>query len=114
MEKLSKAQASGTPVVLTCSKGKNDDQKPLITSKNDVSTHNIVDYLQVPREQVLQQRNRPLLEGFRKDSVVGEEECVGDDLPGVVPRNLFLIDENTHEFRNSESRVGIVELDSGV
>ena len=46
--------------------------------------------------------------------MVGEEECVGDDIPGLVPWNLFLVDKNTHEFRNSESRVGIVELDGGI
>ena len=68
----------------------------------------------MPRKQVLQQRNGPFLESFGKDGVIGEEECVGDDLPGFVPRNLFLIDENTHQFRNSESRVGIVELDGGI
>ena len=68
----------------------------------------------MPREQVFQQRNGPLLESFGKDSVVCEEECVGDDIPGFVPRNLFLIDENTHEFRNSESGVGVVELDGGI
>ena len=92
----------------------NDNQKPFITRRNDISTHNIVDYLQVPREQVLQQRNGPLLESFGKDCVVGEEECVSDDLPGFVPWNLFLIDEDTHEFRDSESGVGIVELDRGI
>jgi len=101
-------------VSLTGSKGKSDDQKPFVTNKNDAPTHNIVDYLQVPREQVLQQRNGPLLESFGENSVVGEEERVGDDLPGLIPRNVFLIDENTHEFRNSESRVSIVELDGGI
>lgn len=46
--------------------------------------------------------------------MVGEEERVGDDLPGVVPWNLLLVDEDTHEFWNSKSRVGIVELDGGI
>ena len=62
---------------------------------------------------MLQQRNGPLFESFGEDSVVGEEEHVGDDLPGFVPRNLLLVNENAHELRNGESRVGIVELDGG-
>lgn len=86
----------------------------IITSGNDAWTHNIVDDLQVPREQVLQQRNGPLFESFGKDSVVGEEECVDDDLPGIVPWNLLLVDENAHEFRNGEGRVSIVELDGSI
>jgi len=93
---------------------KNNDQDAFTASKNDLQTHNIVDNLQVPREQVLQQRNGPLLESFGKDSMVGEEECVGDDFPGIVPRNLLLIDENAHEFWNGESRMGVVELNGGV
>jgi hypothetical protein len=101
-------------VSLTSSGGKNSDQKPFRTSKDDAPTHDIIDNLHVPREQVLQQRNRPLLESFGKDSVIGEEECVGDDLPGFVPRNLLLIDQNTHEFWDSESGVGIVELDGSI
>ena len=84
------------------------------TRRNYVQTHNIIDDLQVPREQVFQQRNRPLLKSFRKDGVVGEEERVGNDLPGVVPRNLLLVDENTHQFWDGESGVCIVELDGSI
>lgn len=63
---------------------------------------------------MLEQPNGPLLKSFRKDSVVGEEECVSDDVPGIVPRDLLLINKNTHEFRNCESGVGIVELDGRI
>ena len=114
LEKHQQARASGTLVSLTSSKCEINGQKPIVARKNHASTHDIIDYLQVPRKQVLHQRDGPLLESFWKDGMVGKEECVGDDIPGLVPRNLFLINENTHEFRNSESRVGIVELNGGI
>ena len=46
--------------------------------------------------------------------MVGKEERVGDDLPSVVPRNLLLVNEDTHEFWDSEGRMGIVELDGSI
>ena len=63
---------------------------------------------------MLEQRDGPLLESFGKDSVVGEEERVDDDLPGTIPRNLLFINEDTHEFRNCESGMRIVELDGSI
>ena len=46
--------------------------------------------------------------------MVGEEECVGDDEPRDVPRDLLFVNENTHEFRNSKGGVSIVELDGNI
>ena len=68
----------------------------------------------MPWEQVLEQRDGPLLESFWEDSVVGEEECAGDDIPGVIPWHILFIDENTHEFWNGKRRVCVIELDGGV
>lgn len=79
-----------------------------------MQTHKVINDLQVPGEQMLKQWNGPLLKSFRKDGVVCEEERVGDDFPSFVPWYLLLINENTHQLRNSEGRVSIVELDGGI
>lgn len=68
----------------------------------------------MPWEQVLEQRDGPLLESFWEDSVVGEEERAGDDIPSSVPCDILLIEENTHEFWNGKRRVGVIELDGSV
>ena len=68
----------------------------------------------MPWEQVLEQGDRPLLESFWEDSVVGKEERVGDDIPGGIPWDILLIEEDTHELRNGKRRVGVIELDGSV
>ena len=42
--------------------------------------------------------------------MVGIGKGMGDDLPGLLPRNVVGIHEDTHQFRNRQSRMGIVEL----
>lgn len=74
------------------------------------TTHDIIDDLQVPREQVLHERYRPFLEGLRQDSVVCEEERPGDDVPGGLPWDVFLIKEDAHELRDRKSGVGLVNM----
>jgi hypothetical protein len=43
----------------------------------------------------------------RKNSVVGEEEYVGDDIPRLFKRNILFIKKYTHEFGNRECRMGL-------
>ena len=42
------------------------------------------------------------------------EEGARDDVPGYIPFNILLIDEDTLELYNRETRMCIVELDSSV
>ena len=44
---------------------------------------------------------------YGKDSVVREEEHVGDDVPSSVPRNVLLVEENAHQLNYSERRVSL-------
>ena len=39
--------------------------------------------------------------------MVGEEERVRRDLPGEVPGNVLLVNEDTHELGDSKRRVGL-------
>lgn len=34
--------------------------------------------------------------------MIREEECVGHNVPGLVPRNVFLVDEDAHQFRDGK------------
>ena len=56
---------------------------------------------------MLHEANGPLLERLGEDGVVREEERVADDVPGLVPRHLLLVDEHAHELGNRERRVGL-------
>ena len=42
--------------------------------------------------------------------MVGVVEGLADDIPGFIPREVFFVDEEAHEFRDRQSRVCIVEL----
>lgn len=39
--------------------------------------------------------------------MVREEERVGDDIPGLVPGDVLLVDEDAHQFGDGERRVGL-------
>merc|ERR1719494_446031 len=65
---------------------------------------------QMSGEHLLEQRNRPSLQGFRKDSVVGVSECAHTYIPSLFPRHLLDINENPHHFWNCKSRVSVVQL----
>ena len=39
--------------------------------------------------------------------MVREEERVGHDVPGLIPRKLFIVEEDAHQLRNSKSWVGL-------
>ena len=68
----------------------------------------------MPGQQMLQQRDGPLLERLGKYGMVRVEEGLGDDGPSIVPANFLLIDEDAHELDDGERRVSIVELDGVV
>jgi hypothetical protein len=61
----------------------------------------------VAREEVLEERDGPLLERLGQHGVVRVEEGVGDDLPRGVPRLILLVDEDAHELGYRERRVGL-------
>ena len=63
------------------------------------------------REQTVEDRHFPGFESFGQNSVVRVCEGLGDDCPGVFPAELVLVHEQAHEFRNSQNRVSVVQLD---
>ena len=70
----------------------------------------LVDDLQLPRDERLEQLHRPLLQRFRQQGVVGVGERVQRDVPCLIPAQTRLIQQNPHEFRHAERRVRVVHL----
>ena len=71
----------------------------------------LVDDLQVARQEPAEQLDRPLLQRLGQQRVVRVGEGVPRDVPGLVPVQLVLVDEQPHQFGHGDRRVGVVELD---
>ena len=74
----------------------------------------LIDDLQVSGQDELQHGHRPALQCLREEGVV----CVGKgqsaDVPGLLPAQLLLVQENTHQLRDSQRWVSVVQLDSNL
>ena len=70
-----------------------------------------VNDLQVTREELFEEADGPLLEGFRHQGVVRVSERLGDDVPGFVPFHVLDVEEDAHHFGDGDCRVRIVQLD---
>ena len=73
-----------------------------------------VDDFEMARQQALEQFDRPGLERFRQQRVVGVGQRRHRDLPGVVPAEIMQIDQNAHQFGDGEAGMGVVELHRGL
>ena len=69
-----------------------------------------VDDLEMARQQPLEQLDRPGLQRFRQQRVVGVGERGDGDLPGLVPAEIVQVDEDAHQLGDGEARMGVVEL----
>ena len=69
---------------------------------------NFVNYLQVPRQKLFKEGNRPFFESLRQQRVV----CICKNLfahaPRLVPRQMVFVHHNAHELRYRDCRVGVV------
>ena len=70
-----------------------------------------VDDLQVPRQQPLEERDRPDLERLGQQRVVGVREHAARDGPRALPVDLVLVDQQPHQLGDRERRVRVVQLD---
>ena len=71
----------------------------------------LVDDLEVPRQQPLDEPDRPALERLGHQRVVGVVDGAAGDRPGLLPGVPVLVDEEPHQLRHRDRRVGVVELD---
>ena len=66
----------------------------------------LVDDLQLPGEEGLEELDRPLLEGFRQQRVVGVRQRANREVPGLVPAELGPIEQDDASTRPRPSPDG--------
>ena len=71
----------------------------------------LVDDLELPRQQQLEPRDRPLLERLGQQRVVRVGERAPREVPGLVPAELRLVEQDAHQLGHRERRVRVVQLD---
>ena len=69
------------------------------------------DDLHDAREDLLENRGLPRLQGLGENRVVGVGEGALHDFPCVFPRHAVLVQQQAHEFGNGQHRMRVVELD---
>ena len=74
---------------------------------------NLKDNLQMARQDFAEHVHRPRLQRFAHQRVVGVREHLAGHLKGVVPAELMLVDQQAHQLRNGEHRVGVIKVDRG-
>ena len=67
--------------------------------------------LGVTRQYALHQIDRPFLEGFGEQGVVGVAEGIDGDVPRLFPRDSLFVVQDAHELDHRQRWVGVVELD---
>ncbi len=69
-----------------------------------------VNDFQMARQHLLEQADRPLLQRFRQQGVVGVGEHLVADGPGRFPGQPLFVHQHPHQFGDGDGGVGIVEL----
>ena len=71
----------------------------------------LVDDLQMTRQQLADQVGRPHLKRLRQQRVAGVVERTGGDVPRGIPVVAVLVDQHAHELGDADDRVRVVELE---
>ncbi len=69
------------------------------------------DDLQMTRQHLLEPLDRPLLQGFGQERVVRVGERLLGEVPGLVPSQVRIVEEDAHQLGDGQGRVRVVELD---
>ena len=75
------------------------------------TTTDLVDDLVHAGEELGERADGPLLQGLGQDGVVGVAHDLRHDVPGVIPLELLLVDEDAHELGAAHGGVSIVGVD---
>jgi hypothetical protein len=70
----------------------------------------LIDDLQMPRQQPLEERERPRFQRFRHERVVGVREDALRDGPRTIPAEVVKVHQQSHQLGDGDGRVGIVQL----
>ena len=72
----------------------------------------VVDDLNMSRKEVAEHLDGPLLHSFRKNGVVGVRDALGGDVPRLIVVQSLHINQESHELRNGDGGVSIVQLEA--
>ena len=75
------------------------------------TTADLVDDLVHAGEELGERADGPLLQSLGQDGVVGVAHNLRHDVPGVIPLELLLVDEDAHELGAAHGGVRIVGVD---
>ena len=70
----------------------------------------VVDDFEMARQHAAENRERPALQRFGQQCVVGIGERLAGDVPSLVPAERMLVDEHPHQFGDRDGRMRVVEL----
>ena len=93
---------AGKPVSIPDILGRNFPEETEIDLVND---------FQMTRKKFFQNIHGPFLKRFAHERMIRVVEGLRADIPRFIPEEVLLIDQETHQFGNRESRMGIVQLD---
>jgi hypothetical protein len=71
---------------------------------------NLMDDLEMPRQNVLEPGNRPALERFGKQRMIRVGEDPLRDGPRLIPAEAGVVQQNSHQLRNPHGRMSVVQL----
>ena len=77
------------------------------------SAVDLEDDLEVARQQHLEPLERPFFEGFGQKRVVRVRQRPLGQVPGLVPSEVRVVEQDSHQLGDGDRRMGIVELDGG-
>ena len=72
------------------------------------------DDLEVAREEDGEPVERPLLERLGQQRVVGVGERAARQVPGLLPRQVRVVEQDAHQLRHRHGGMGVVQLDRDV
>src|SRR5262245_40218542 len=70
----------------------------------------LVDDLQLSRNEYLEQADRPFFESLGQQRVVRVGESTERNLPRLIPRATRLIEQDPHQLSNAQCRMRVVHL----
>lgn len=82
----------------------------LLTNSGQPEVVDQINEFQMSGQQSLQEFDAPFLKSFRQNCVISVRKSVINDVPGSFLIQMFLIDHDSQQFDNTESWMGIIEL----
>src|ERR1700677_1558173 len=64
----------------------------------------------MPRQQTFDEGHRPRLQRLRQQRMIGVSEYPGGDRPALGPTEIVFVDEQTHELRDRQRGMRVVQL----